>query len=253
MILKIFSNMEDLSQGAAELFASAAEQAVECRGRFSVLVSGGETPRRTYELLAREPFRQRIPWNSLHLFWGDERCVDAQDPRGNARMVRRMLLDKIPLPARQIYPIPIDTTPQAAATAYEAVLRSHFTDGIANFDLVMLGLGDDGHTASLFPGSGLLNEQHRWVTTAQKPGEDIMRVTLTTQPLNQARLVLFLVAGADKSSILRKVIEGPHTHDILPAQLIKPGNGRLLWYVDKSAARLLTPDKFFLDTELQPG
>jgi 6-phosphogluconolactonase len=249
MMFKIFSNSETLSQGIAELFATTAEQAVACRGRFSVLVSGGETPRRTYELLAREPFRQRIPWNSVHLFWGDERCVAASDPRSNAQMVRRTLLDKVPLPEQQIHPIICDTTPQTAASAYETVLRSHFTDGIAHFDLVMLGLGDDGHTASLFPGSGALNEQYCWVTTAQKPGEDIMRVTLTAQPLNQAELVVFLVAGTRKSSVLRKVLERPHTPDMLPAQLIKPVNGRLLWYVDESAARFLTPGKKFLAKE----
>jgi 6-phosphogluconolactonase len=246
MTLKVFKNMEDLSQGAAELFASTAEQAVACRGRFSVLVSGGETPRRTYELLALEPFRQRIPWNRVHLFWGDERCVAASDPRSNARMVRRTLLDKVPLPERQIYPITCDTTPQTAASTYETVLRSHFTDGIARFDLAMLGLGDDGHTVSLFPGSGMLNDQHQWVAITQKPGEDIMRVTLTATPLNQARVAVFLVAGTGKSSVLHKVIEESHNPDMLPAQLIKPVNGRLLWYVEEPAARLLTPGKNFL-------
>lgn len=249
MILKIFNNSETLSQGVAELFATTAEEAIACRGRFSVLISGGETPRRTYELLAREPFRQRIPWNSVHLFWGDERCVAASDPRNNARMVRRTLLDKVPLPERQIYPIACETTPQEAAAAYETVLRSHFTDGIARFDLVMLGLGDDGHTASLFPGSSALNEQHRWVTTAHKPGEDIMRVTLTAQPLNQAALVVFLVAGSGKASVLNEILEGPYTPGMLPAQLIKPVYGKLFWYVEESAAQLLTPGKKLLTKE----
>jgi len=245
MTLKIFDNLDELSQKAAELFAATAEEAVACHGRFSALVSGGETPRHTYELLGQEPFRQRIPWNRVHLFWGDERCVPATDSRSNALMVRQALLDQIPLPEQQTHPISCDPTPQAGASAYETLLRSHFTDGTACFDLVMLGLGDDGHTASLFPGSGALDERCRWVIAAQKPEEDIMRVTLTAPALNQARLTLFLVAGSGKASVLHKVLEGPHTPGMLPAQLIKPVNGNLLWYIEKSAARLLTPDKHF--------
>ncbi|NVN89364.1 MAG: 6-phosphogluconolactonase [Desulfuromonadales bacterium] len=240
-MIKVFSTIETLSTGIAELFASAAEQAVASQGRFSALLSGGETPRRTYELLAQEPFRQRIPWNSIHLFWGDERCVADTDPRSNAHVVRQTLLDRVPMPERQIHPITCDGSPQTAASAYETSLRSHFSDDKARFDLVMLGLGDDGHTASLFPGTAALREQHHWVIATQKPGEDIMRVTVTIPLLNQAGLVVFLVAGPGKASVLRRVLEGPLTPDLFPAQRVKPVDGGLLWYVEESAARLLSP------------
>jgi 6-phosphogluconolactonase len=239
-MIKVFTDTESLSRGAADLFAKAVEQAVASRGLFSVLISGGETPRRTYDLLAREPFCQRIPWKYVHLFWGDERCVAATDPRNNAHMARRTLLDRVPLPEQQIYPMVCQGAPQMAASYYERVLRAHFPDGVASFDLVMLGLGDDGHTASLFPGAATLEEQHHWVMPTQKPGEDIMRVTVTTPLLNQARQVVFLVSGPGKATVLQRVLEGPYIPGELPAQLIKPLYGTVLWYVEESASRLLT-------------
>lgn len=239
-MIKLFSDVEILAAAVAELFASTAEQAVAARGRCSVLLSGGETPRRTYELLAGEPFRQRIPWQNIHLFWGDERCVPDTDPRSNVRMARQTLLDRVPLPEQQIHPINCDTSPHASAAAYERSLRDHFPDGVARFDLVLLGLGDDGHTASLFPGAETLVVQHQWVLPAQKPGEEIMRVTVIPSLLNQARQVLFLVAGPGKASVLQQVLEGQRTPDLYPAQLVKPLNGNLLWYVEQQAARYLT-------------
>jgi 6-phosphogluconolactonase len=239
-MIRIFNDTETLSRGAADLFATAAEQAVAARGRFSVLISGGETPRRTYELLAQEPFCQRIPWNCVHLFWGDERCVAATDPRNNAQVARRTLLDRVPLPEQQIYPIVCHGSPQSAASDYEMVLRAHFPDGVIRFDLVMLGLGDDGHTASLFPGAAALNERRHWVVPTQKQGEDIMRVTVTAKLLNEARQVLFLASGPGKAFVLHRVLEGPYIPEVLPAQLVKPLCGALLWYVEESASRLLT-------------
>lgn len=243
MTLKVFHDLEELSHGVASLFAATASRAVDQRGRFSVLVSGGETPLRTYELLAGEPYRQLVPWRSIHVFWGDERCVPRDDPRNNALMVRRALLDKVPLPEHQVHPITCETEAETAALRYESLLRSHFPDGHARFDLAMLGLGDDGHTASLFPGAAELHEQRRWVSTARKPGEEIMRVTLTPAVLNQARRVVFLVAGHSKASMARNVLEGESTPDRFPAQLINPEGGELLWYVEEPAARMLARGK----------
>lgn len=234
-----FDDRETLSQAAAELFAATAEQAIASRGRFSVLLSGGETPRCTYELLAQEPFRSRIPWQGVHLFWGDERCVPATHPASNARMARAALLDRVPLPEEQVHPIVCDDEPEAAANRYEALLRSHFPEGVARFDLVLLGLGDDGHTASLFPNSPSLGEKRRWVTATRKEGEEIMRITLTPPPLNQADLVIFLVAGSGKASMLQRVLEGPFTPHLLPAQLIRPPHARVRWLLDRGAATLL--------------
>jgi 6-phosphogluconolactonase len=237
-----FDDREELGRAAAELFAATAEQAIASRGRFSVLLSGGETPRRTYELLAQEPLRSRIPWQGVQLFWGDERCVNASDPRNNALMVRQALLERVPLPEEQIHPIICDDEPERAASRYEALLRSHFPEGDARFDLVLLGLGEDGHTASLFPDSPSLDEKRRWVTATRKAGEEIMRITLTPLPLNRAELAIFLVAGSGKADVVRRVLEGPFTPQLLPAQLIRPSRGRVAWMVDSGAAALLRED-----------
>jgi 6-phosphogluconolactonase len=234
-----FNDGEDLSRAAAEIFALTAEQAIASQGRFSVLLCGGETPRRAYELLGQEPLRSRIPWQRVHLFWGDERCVAATDPASNALMVRRVLLERVPIPEEQIHPIACGTDPEVAAARYEALVRAHFPQGGARFDLALLGLGEDGHTASLFPDSPSLDEQERWVAATRKEGEEIMRISLTPPALNQAHLVLFLVSGAHKASVLHRVLEGPSIPRLLPAQLIAPSRGRLVWMVDRGAARLL--------------
>lgn len=240
-MIRLFDDGESLSRGVAEIFADAAERAVASRGSFSVLVSGGETPRQTYALLAREPFKSRIPWERLHLFWGDERCVPPGDPRSNALMLGQTLLKHVPLPEGQVHPIICHGDAERAAGRYEEVLRHHFSAGRARFDLVMLGLGEDGHTASLFPDSGALDERHRWVVATRRPGEEIARVTLTAPALNHARMVLFLVAGAAKAPALQRTLEGPRSPAELPAQLIGPDDGTLLWCVDTTAAGMLPP------------
>lgn len=237
-----FGDKEELSRAAAELFAKSAHRAVAEQGRFSALLSGGETPRRAYELLAREPLCSRIPWQGVHLFWGDERCVPATDRASNFRMARNAFLDRVPLPGAQIHPIVCDGEAEEAASRYETLLRNHFRSGDARFDLVLLGLGEDGHTASLFPGSPLLDERERWVMPSPGGHEGIMRLTLTLPALNRARLVLVLVAGAGKADVLRRVLEEPPPPRPLPAQLIAPTRGEVVWLVDRQAAALLKPD-----------
>ena len=238
-MIEIFSDPEGLSRGAAELFSAEAQRAQAAHGRFSVLLSGGETPRRTYELLAEEPLRSRIPWQGVHLFWGDERCVAPTDPRSNLHMARQALLDRLSLPPVQIHPMSGDMPPLQAATAYDGELRRYFAGKEPRFDLVLLGLGEDGHTASLFPGSPSLDEQVQWTAVTQRAGEEIQRITVTAPLINQAALVVFLVAGAAKAETLRRVLEGPADPSELPAQLIRPVNGRICWLVDRAAARLL--------------
>ncbi len=242
-MIEIFRNMERLSLAAAELFRASAERAVARRGRFTVIVSGGETPRRTYELLAEGPFRQRVPWDRVHLFLADERCVPATDLRSNFRMIKDALLDSVPLPENHVHPIECGTNPVAAARTYESSLRSHFGTEDARLDLVILGMGEDGHTASLFPGSPLIDEKIAWVAPAKKPGEAIMRVTLTPLLLNRADEMVFLVAGRGKAATLHRALEGHHTPDQLPAQSVRPNSGRLRWYIDESAAVFLSPGK----------
>ena len=235
-MLRVYPDLESLSQAAAGLFLRHAAQCVKTRGRFSVVLSGGATPRRTYELLAQPPFRDRVAWSRIHVFWGDERCVPPDDPRSNAGMARKALLTKVPIPPAQIHPMLCGPSPKAVALAYEKTLRSHFAGSPPRFDLIFLGLGADGHTASLFPGETRLLEGERWVAAVHPPGRDLPRITLTPAIINQAWLVAFLVAGADKAAILKKTLQGPGDPPRLPAQLIKPISGKIHWLVDQSAA-----------------
>lgn len=235
MILQTFPDPESLSRAAAGLFARLAASAANARGRFSVALSGGSTPRRTYEILARPPFREQIPWDRTHVFWGDERCVAPDDPRSNARMAREALLDYVPLPRAQVHPFFCLPSPETGAREYEALLRNFFGEAPPRLDLVFLGLGKDGHTASLFPGDSALEEQEHWTAAVDIPGEDLHRVTLTPVLINRAAVVAFLVTGAAKAGALREVLHGPHDPRRLPAQLIKPEDGELHWLVDREA------------------
>lgn len=238
-MMDIFADRDALSLAAAELFSRIAVESVAARGKFSVVLAGGDTPRRTYDLLAQEPVRSHVPWENLHFFWGDERCVPADDPRNNALMARRALLDHVPVRPEQIHPIPCDRSPQKAAVEYEAELRGYFAKEPPRFDLVFLGLGDDGHTASLLPGSAALAEEVRWTAVTRRAGEEFCRVTLTTPILNQAALVVFLVTGPGKARVLQTIMDGSDSRPILPAQLIRPLSGDLRWLVDREAASLL--------------
>jgi len=238
-MISVHVDREALSRAAAGLFADVAVHSVAGHGRCAVLLAGGETPRRTYEILADEPLRSRVPWGQLHLFWGDERCVPQDDPRSNARMAYRALLDRVPVPAGQVHPIAGDRDPRQAADEYEALLRRFFAGSKPRFDLVLLGLGDDGHTASLFPGSPVLDERERWTAVTRRADEEIDRVTLTVPLINQAELIIFLVAGDDKASVLHELLEEEPDLHCLPARLIMPEHGELRWLVDIPAARLL--------------
>lgn len=237
-MIRVCADPEALSRAAADLFVAEARKALQARGRFAVALSGGGTPHRTYELLGQELYRDLVPWQNTHIFWGDERCVPADDPRNNARMARRTLLDHVPIPSEQIHPMLCVGSPQEAAAEYETLLRSFFKDA-PRFDLVLLGLGENGHTASLFPGTPVLEEQQRWVAEVHVSEERLHRLTLTAAAINQAAQVIFLVSGYGKATILREVLEEPQNSRSLPAQLIAPAEGGLLWLVDRDAARLL--------------
>jgi 6-phosphogluconolactonase len=242
-MIRIYSDLEVLSHAVAKLFAAEARRAVQARGRFMVVLAGGSTPRCTYELLAREPFRELVPWQNTHIFWGDERCVPADDLRNNALMSRQALLDHVPVPSEQVHPMICDSSPRAAAVEYEALLRGFFANGRPRFDLVLLGLGENGHTASLFPGTSVLEEQQRWVAEVYVAEEGLHRLTLTAATINQAAMVVFLVSGHGKAPILRKVLKEAQDSHSIPARLIKPVDGGLLWLVDRDAASLLRQRK----------
>lgn len=226
-------------RGAAELFIAQAQRALPVRGRFCVALSGGKTPKRAYELLAEEPYRSSIDWGRVHLFWSDERCVPPDDARSNYGMMRAALLNHVPIPADNVHRIRGELLPADAAREYERTLERFFGSGPAQLDLVFLGLGTNGHTASLFPATPVLHERRRRVAEVHVAELDVWRVTLTAEMLNAAAVVAFLVSGAEKANVLREVIFGSRDPERLPAQLIQPAAGEARWLVDRAAAARL--------------
>lgn len=242
--IRIFPDLEALSRAAAGIFVEEAAKGTAQQGHFAVALSGGSTPKRTYELLAAEPFRDRITWRQVHIFWGDERGVPPEDPQSNYRLARRAFLEHVPLPPENVHPIPAFPGVEMGARHYEGELKVFFGPAAPRFDLILLGLGADGHTASLFPGSWVLGEERLWVAGVRAPGGGGGRVTLTAWAINQAALVVFLVAGKDKAEALKNVMEGVREPQRFSAQLIRPASGKLLWLVDKAAAGSLSGSHF---------
>jgi len=240
--LRLCADGAELARTAAEEFSRRAEDAIHARKRCTVALSGGSTPRRLFALLAdgREPFRDRIDWRAVHLFWGDERHVPPDHPESNFRMTRETLLDAVPIPAENIHRIRGEEPDAARAAAlYEDELRAFFS-GSPRFDLVLLGLGPDAHTASLFPGTDAVRERERWVVAPWVEKLAAFRITLTPAVLNRAATVIFLVQGEEKAGALRAVFEGEREGerdpDRWPAQVIRPESGEVLWLVDRAAA-----------------
>jgi len=241
-MVHVFNNYESLSQAAAEIFVDLANQSIYSNGRFCVALSGGNTPRRTYEILAASPLREKIQWEAVHVFWSDERCVPLDDPRSNFLMARRSLLDHVPVQADHVHPILGDLPAALAAIHYEAALRDFFKKQNPVFDLILLGLGENAHTASLFPHTSVLDESERWVEDVYVAEQRMYRVTMTPPLINQAKEVVFLVSGAEKASALQSVLEGAyHPHDF-PAQLIHSNGAHPIWLVDKAAAHKLVEE-----------
>jgi 6-phosphogluconolactonase len=231
----VWEDREALSHAAAAELAQVAANAVEARGRFDLALAGGSTPRRLYEILASE-YRERIDWSRTHLFWGDERYVPDSDPLSNCRMARKALIDPLGIAPGNVHPMPTSfADPEQAARAYEQTLRSHFGDGVPQFDLVLLGMGPEGHTASIFPGSAALEEEKRWVMPVRVAAEPPLRLTLTLAVLNAAREVFFLVSGPDKGTIVRKILSlSPEEVVPYPAARVRP-QGRVILFLDQAA------------------
>jgi 6-phosphogluconolactonase len=242
--LEIFSDRAQLASAAAEKVTALARESIAARGRFSLALSGGSTPTVLYELLSREPFAARLDWLRVHVFWGDERCVGPDSPESNYRAAREALLDRVPIPPANVHRIRGEDEPERAAWAYEGLLRDFFKtkEGppARSFDLVFLGLGEDGHTASLFPGTPPVTEERRWVmpNRAEKAAVSA-RITLTPIVLAAAREVIFLVTGTSKAERLRDTLEGPHAPTPDPVRLVRPRRGALRWMVDTDAAARL--------------
>src|SRR3569832_130903 len=229
---------EAVTVASADALVTAAAQANTARDRFLLVLSGGSTPKALFELLATPPYAGRIDWTRTHVFWGDERCVPPDDRSSNYRMAREALLDKVPISPEAIHRMRGEDPPQQAAAAYEADLRALFGGGAPRFDVVLLGMGDNGHTASLFPHLTAVRETSRWVVAEYVGEVKMWRITMTPPLLNAAARVLFLVVGADKAAMLKRVLQGPRDIDALPAQVIAPA-GALTWLVDQSAASTL--------------
>jgi 6-phosphogluconolactonase len=243
--VKILLDPQSLSRAAADRFVDISNQAIQTYGLFSVALSGGTTPQLLYTLLGSEPFSERVDWSKTHIFWGDERCVPPDNPESNFLKARQALLDHVPLPEENIHRILAELSPEQAAADYEETLLRFFSSladdeerAQASFDLVLLGMGDDGHTASLFPGTDVIYEDTRWVRALYVDKLAAWRVTLTPAILNRAKHIVFMVAGAGKSYTLQRVIYGSHHPERYPAQAIHTETGDLMWMVDEAAASL---------------
>lgn len=238
--IRVLENDEDVARAAVDYFIDIAASSISAQGRFSVVLAGGSTPRRTYQLLATEEFRNRIAWPQVHIFFGDERCVPPTDAASNYRMANEAMISLLPIPPRNIHRIAGEGDAVANAGLYQSDLQTFFDDAPwPRFDLVILGMGDDGHTASLFPGTDALREQTAWVLANWVEKLNAFRITLTPPAINHAANALFMVTGAGKSKALQQVLNGRRDPQKLPAQLIKPLDGSLLWVVDKAAAAAL--------------
>ena len=236
-MIQVFATPDALADAVAEHIVACAADAISSSGRFTLALAGGSTPRAAYSRLATRDSGLELDWRRVHVLWGDERCVPPDDPRSNYRMAKEALLDRVPIPPDQIHRIRGEDDPERAAAEYERELRALLGDD--GLDLALLGMGEDGHTASLFPGQAAVHERARWVTAVPAPDGKLWRVTLTPALLNRSSNVTFVVSGASKGARLQQVLEGPFTPEVQPAQAIHPIQGRLTWMVDQAAAARL--------------
>jgi 6-phosphogluconolactonase len=234
--LRVAGSLSELSIMTAAAMAGVMEATVRERGGCSLALSGGSTPRELYRLLGSR-FREQIPWRQVHVFWGDERYVPAGHPHSNARMARETLLDHVPCPDANIHPMPTHfESPDMAARDYEQTLRTHFGDAGPRFDINLVGVGADGHTASIFSGSPALTERERWVMSVEAKATPPTRLTLTLPALTQSANIYVLVAGSDKASAVRAALSAGADPDTCPAAGLRPTHGRVIWWLDRDAA-----------------
>jgi len=233
----ITKNAQELAEKAADWITEIVSETLKKQDRFTIVLSGGSTPKLLHNLLASERYRDRIDWSKMHFFWGDERFVPFEDERNNARMAFETLLDKVPVNKKNIHVM--QTTgpePEESAADYEKMLRNYFEGQANSFDLVLLGLGNDAHTLSLFPGYPVVFENQRWVSAFYLEQQKMYRITLTAPVVNRASHVAFLVSGGDKAAALFHVLAGEHDPALYPAQIIQPFQGEAKWFIDEAAA-----------------
>ena len=238
-MLHIQKNPSAVTVALAEWITQTIETTLQKQDRFTWALTGGNSPKALYDMLAASPYKERIAWNKIHVFWGDERAVPFSDDRNNAKMTYAHLLNKVPVIPAQVHVKRTDTEPEQAALEYEQLLQQYFGEGGKSFDLVLSGMGDDGHTLSLFPGTEVIHEKEAWVKAFYLTSQQMYRITLTTPVVNRASFIVFLTFGANKSKALYEVLEGSPDADLYPSQVIKPNSGELHWFVDEAAAHFL--------------
>jgi 6-phosphogluconolactonase len=236
MNLIVKKDSDELSRDFAIWLTEYIEEKLEQQNRFTIVLSGGNTPKKLYQLLASDEFKNKIEWSKLHFFWGDERYVPFTDERNNAKMAFDNLLNHVPAVKGNIHIIRIDIEAEASAIEYEKLLHEYFPDKEKTFDLVLLGMGDNAHTLSLFPGYEVVQEKEKWVSSFYLEEQKMVRITLTAPVVNAAGCVVFLVSGGDKAAAVQHVLAGEHNPDLYPSQAIQPYAGKLYWWVDEAAA-----------------
>ncbi|QLE01897.1 6-phosphogluconolactonase [Galbibacter sp. BG1] len=240
-MIQVFDNIETLNKQTADLFVEKANNAIKANGKFTVALTGGSSPAGLYTLLASEAYKNQIDWAKVYVFWGDERWVPIENEKSNAGAAFNDFLNHVPIPKKNIFPMwKKDMEPEAYAKEYEAILEDHLELG-DRFDLILLGMGDDGHTASLFPNEQIiLQEKEKKVAAYYLAPQEMYRITLTAPLINNAKQIVFLVFGEKKSKALYEVIEGARNSDLYPTQLIDLSKGNVTWMVDKAAASKLS-------------
>jgi 6-phosphogluconolactonase len=239
-MVRIFKDANELSSAAAEIFVQASKEAIAAKGSFTVALTGGSSPIKLHQLLATPAYNEQIDWENIYVFWGDERWVPMESEQSNAKMAFETLLNFVRIPTGQIYPMyDAMQTPEKFAGEYEHWIKDIVgPDGA--FDLILLGMGDDGHTASLFPGTEVLNEQDKWVAAYYLEAQDMYRITLTAPLINRAKQLVVMTFGEKKTHALHEVLEGEYNPKLYPSQLLKPANGTLLFLTDEVAASQLS-------------
>src|SRR4029079_6931630 len=253
MSVIISKNIEELSQQVAEWMVDYIHKTLQLQDRFTIALSGGSTPKKLHLLLASDQFKNKIDWQKLHVFWGDERYVPFNDDRNNTKMAFDTLLNRVPVPKSQIHIMRTDIDSEDSVKEYETILREYFPEAASltlqaasnltshvsrftTFDLVLLGLGDNSHTLSLFPGEEVIHEKERWVRSVFVQEINMQRITLTAPVVNLSKRIAFLVSGQDKAQAVAHILSDSYNPDLYPAQVIKPVNGELFWFLDEAAA-----------------
>ena len=239
MKLHIYKNKEEMSEALASWMCEVIEITLKEQEYFTLVLSGGSTPKLLYKKLVSDKFKDKINWSRIHVFWGDERAVPYADERNNARMAHELLLNKVAIPANHVHIMRTDIEPNFSTDAYRKMLHDFFDNTSTTFDLVLLGMGDDGHTLSLFPGSPIIEEHKHWVNSVYNQEQEMYRITLMPKIVNRAAKIAFMVDGEKKAKMLQQVLQGDYKPTEFPAQIIKPEKGELHWFVDEAAAQEL--------------